>query len=221
MSTISYFVTVKDEFEEIKRLLPFLLENKDDEDEIVVLQDWFAAVDDMNAQKNTIANLIATIQEDDIKCINCSLNKNFAKFKNFGKSKCTKDYIFQIDADEMPSKIFIMHLKSILEENKEQDLFFVPRINIVKNITQEWIDKWRWQVTKFEEFEDLIINFPDYQSRIFKNSPNINWEGAVHEKITGHETQTFLPAEIPYCLFHIKTLEKQIKQNELYSTIKR
>ena len=45
------------------------------------------------------------------------LNKDFATFKNNLKENCTKDYIFQIDADEYLSETLLEYLTAILEDN--------------------------------------------------------------------------------------------------------
>jgi hypothetical protein len=64
------------------------------------------------------------------------------------------------------------------------------------------------------------VNWPgDYQGRIYKNTPEIKWEGLVHEKITGAKTQSMLPAEEYLSLKHEKLLSKQKLQNQLYSKI--
>jgi hypothetical protein len=102
----------------------------------------------------------------------------------------------------------------MLEQNSEVDLFFVPRINTVEGLTQEHIIKWRWNVD-----EKGWVNFPDYQTRIYKKSPEIKWEGKVHERITGTKTFSPLPAEEVWCLYHPKNIEKQEKQNNYYGTI--
>lgn len=146
------------------------------------------------------------------------LKNNFSEFKYFGKAICTKDYIFQIDADEMPNEYLIKYIKDVLEANKQIDLFFVPRVNIVNGLTQDLVKKWGWKLSKIKGVDEQVVNFPDYQSRIFKNLPNIQWQGNVHEMIVGHSTQAFLPDEYYWCLNHIKPIEKQIKQNSLYYT---
>ena len=64
-----------------------------------------------------------------------------------------------------------------------------------------------------------IINFPDYQARIYKNDPKIKWEGKVHETITGYETIAELPTEEYLCLLHHKSISKQEQQNKLYETL--
>lgn len=63
-----------------------------------------------------------------------------------------------------------------------------------------------------------IINAFDHQGRIYKNSPKIKWQGAVHEKLTGYENFAFLPEVEEFSLYHPKTIERQEKQNQTYSS---
>jgi glycosyltransferase involved in cell wall biosynthesis len=140
------------------------------------------------------------------------LNGDFASFKNHLKKFCTKDYIFQIDADEYLSEELLLSLPEILELNPEVELYAVPRINTVEGLTQEHIQKWGWNVN-----ENGWVNYPDYQTRILKNIPEINWINKVHERLVGAKNTVLLPEG--YDLIHPKTIEKQEKQNQLYSTI--
>ena len=88
---ITYAITVKDELEEIKKLLPFLIKTKRDEDDIVVLWDSRDGTEEM-------LNFL-TSQEDDIALYQDEFNGHFADWKNKLTSHCFGDYIFQIDAD--------------------------------------------------------------------------------------------------------------------------
>ena len=209
---ISYAITVCNELEEIKRLVSFLLSSKRTEDEIVIQQDELT-----NPSMETVAvqnYLNELIFGDKIKFVSYALNNNFGAFKNNLTSNCSGDYIFQIDADEMPTEDLINNLPYILEINPEVDVFLVPRINTVEGLTQQHIRQWRWNVN-----EKGWINFPDYQWRIYRNTSNIRWENKVHEVIQGHKTSTLLPAEEEYCLYHPKTIDRQVKQNNYYDTL--
>lgn len=62
-----------------------------------------------------------------------------------------------------------------------------------------------------------IINIPDYQGRLYKS--NLMWDGKVHERIIGAKNYSLMPTEDEFCIQHEKTLERQIKQNNLYSSI--
>jgi hypothetical protein len=63
------------------------------------------------------------------------------------------------------------------------------------------------------------VNWPDYQSRIYRNSPEIKWENKVHEKIVGFKQYTTLPAVDELALIHPKTIERQERQNAYYDTL--
>jgi hypothetical protein len=65
-----------------------------------------------------------------------------------------------------------------------------------------------------------IINWCDYQIRIYKNIPEIYWEGKVHETLNIRDKAVFLPIETQdWALYHPKTIERQEKQNNYYSTL--
>jgi hypothetical protein len=149
-----------------------------------------------------------------VRVIGFSLNKDFASYKNNLKNHANGMFIFQIDADEMPSEYLVENLQFFLESNKEVDLFFVPRINTVEGLTKEHIQKWRWKVD-----ENGWINFPDYQTRIYRRTSEIEWQGKVHERIIGYNTLSVLPQEEEYCLYHHKQIARQEKQNDYYDTI--
>jgi hypothetical protein len=146
--------------------------------------------------------------------IEFSLNKDFASFKNNLSKYCTKDYIFQIDADEYPHQHLITNLGDILEYNQTIDVILVPRINTVSGLTAQHIGRWGWNVN-----DKGWINFPDYQWRIWKNNSKIKWINKVHERLEGFETYSLLPQMEEYCLFHPKDIVRQERQNALYETI--
>ena len=203
---ISYAVPVCTEHKEIKNLLTFLTSYIDKEDEIVVQCD----------QGNTINEVYKVLGEfkNKIKIIEYPLKGDFASFKNNLKNNCTKEWIFQIDADEIPHESLITNLKDLLKLNPTTELFLVPRVNTVKGLTQEHINKWRWNVN-----EKNWVNWPDYQTRILQNSPKIKWVSKVHEVITGFSTNGVLPTEEEWCLYHHKHINKQEYQNAFYETI--
>ena len=98
--------------------------------------------------------------------------------------------------------------------NPNIEIFFIPRINIVNGITNQHIQKWRWQVN-----EKNWINFPDVQGRLYQNKQSIFWSGKVHEALQGFESYSIFPQEEVYCIKHIKEIERQERQNALYETI--
>lgn len=203
--TISYAVTACNEHKELDSLLKMLSSNKREEDEIVIQLD----------KDNHTQEVLDVVKKYKLKKNLFKLDNNFASFKNNLKKLCKGDYIFQIDADEIPSDETVVNLHKILECNLDVDLFLVPRINIVKGLTDDHITKWGWSLN-----ENGWVNWPDYQYRIFKNNFNIKWENKVHEKIVGVKTGVQLPQTIEYALTHIKDIDRQEKQNKLYEEIK-
>lgn len=203
---ISYAITVCNELEEITRLVAWLTERKRPEDEIVVLMD--------NSTMNRVYQFLGEQQSaGTLKYFTAFLNNDFAAFKNKLMDKCTGDYIFQIDADEIPSEVLIDNLPQILEQN-DIDVIMVPRINTVEGLTEAHVAKWRWQVN-----EHGWVNWPDYQWRIYRRDESITWKNPVHEVLTGYKTITKLPAVADLTLVHEKTIERQERQNEFYENL--
>jgi hypothetical protein len=109
-------------------------------------------------------------------------------------------------------------IHDIIESNP-LDILWIPRINTLTADSRlnvlEYVKLQGWSISK-----EGWINWPyDYQGRIYKNSPEIKWEGKVHEKIVGFKTFGKLPPIEQYSLYHPKTLEKQIKQNNFYGKL--
>jgi glycosyltransferase involved in cell wall biosynthesis len=199
MPSISYAITACNEHRELLFLLEVLRNNIRQEDEIVIQLD---------------SNATEEVKEVAKDYIEFPLNKNFASFKNNLSKHCTKDYIFQIDADEYPHQHLITNLADILEYNQTIDVILVPRINTVSGLTAQHIGRWGWNVN-----DKGWVNFPDYQWRIWKNNSKIKWINKVHERLEGFETYSALPQMEEYCLFHPKDIVRQEKQNKLYETI--
>ena len=205
---ISYAITVCNEFLEIQRLVNFLLKHKRMQDTIVILYD------EANGDPEIEAFLRSHSLNKEFVWHKGKFEKHFADWKNKLTSLCKGDYIFQIDADEIPSEDLIQNLPEILELNPEMDIYLVPRVNTVEGLTPEHIAKWGWNVT-----DTGWVNWPDFQWRIWKNIPEIKWVNKVHERLDGFKTYTALPDVEYFALYHPKTIEKQEKQNSYYDTL--
>jgi len=204
MPSISYAITACNEHVELERLFTQLEDNIHPEDEVIIQIDTTAT--------SEVKALCLDYMGKNWYVVEFGLNSDFASFKNNLKNYCTKDYIFQIDADEYPSEQLIISLPEILELNPEIELYAVPRINTVEGLTQEHIQKWGWNVN-----ENGWVNYPDYQTRILKNIPEIKWINKVHERLIGAKNGSHLPEG--YDLIHPKTIERQEKQNQFYNTL--
>lgn len=206
---ISYAITVCNEFVEIQKLVRFLLENKRHQDNIVILYD------SKNGDPEIEAYLRSHSLYGEFAWHRAEFDNHFADWKNKLTSFCNGDYIFQIDADECPDELMISHLPDLLELNPEIEVYLVPRINTVEGLTDEHIARWGWHVNAAG-----WINWPDYQWRIWKNIPQIQWVNKVHEKLVGFKSYSMLPADTrAFSLHHPKTIERQEKQNAYYDTL--
>jgi hypothetical protein len=203
---ISYGLTVCNEHEELKNLIEYLIKRIDGEDEIVVVYD-----------QNRVTPEVLKVIEDYKEEANAhpfNFQQNFLENKNFMNSKCIGDYIFQIDADEIPESFLVENLKAILEDNPV-DLLITPRKNLVEGLTPEHIQKWGWNVN-----EQGWVNWPDAQKRIYKNTPEIKWSGhQVHGMVEGYKTFATLPFTEEWSIIHNKTIDRQENQNERYTKI--
>jgi hypothetical protein len=206
---ISYTITVCNEDKELAILLDKLLNYISEEDELVIQMDSMSVTsavrNTIDIYRDSIPNLIV---------VEFPLDKDFAQFKNNLKNHCSKKWIFNIDADEIPTDFLLTNIRTILETNDAVDMFLVPRWNTVFDITPEHIKRWGWQFD-----EQQRVNWPDYQTRIYKNKDSIIWKNKVHERIFGFDTYANLPDDEAYCLYHMKSIEKQEHQNNFYSSI--
>jgi hypothetical protein len=206
---LSYAITACNEHEEIIRLITQLINYKGENSEIVVLLDTPKSSTEMieylELQAN--ANYITLIESE--------FDNDFAQWKNFLNSHCKGEWIFQLDADEYLSNDLIYNLEELLEVNTDKDLIVVPRINTVEGLTEAHIQKWGWNVN-----DKGWVNFPDVQTRIYKNNPEtIGWSGKVHERIVGFQSYTNFPSDEVYCIKHPKTIDRQERQNDYYNTL--
>lgn len=207
----SFAIPVCNELNELQALVSNILEHKQEQDEIIIL------FDTDNGTKQVEDYLRAsTVASKGIAWYPAPLNNDFASFKNNFLKYCSGDYIVQIDADELPSDEFWMYLGALFESNRGlAESFLISRRNTVDGLTPEHIQKWGWQITTMDDME--LINYPDWQHRIFKNTGNIKWKNKVHEVLEGHRSLSYIPTEL--FLWHHKDIKRQEKQNSYYDTL--
>jgi hypothetical protein len=215
---VTYAITVCNEAEDIKRLLDVLSQEHTHKKNVVIQYDSERATDEVLSIINAEYNF-------NIRVVGCQLNNDFAGFKNNLLDVCMDTFpntwVFNIDADEVPSEEFLTDIHDILTDNNNSEdeiaqVYYVPRLNIVHGITQQHIEVWRWK-----RDNDERINWPDYQMRLVFPTADIRWVGSVHERLVGYETFAFFPDDIdtPYFLHHEKTIQRQEEQNNFYSTL--
>lgn len=223
---LSYLVTCSRETTTLQNLLYKLTASViDSNDEIVVLKDSSAVSQETD---KIIESVKLSINDDSkIKVFSRDLDFNYGGHKNAGNSMCSGNFIFQIDADELPGDYILGEtLKGIIQVNYGVDLFFVPRINDFRGVNEDHAKRWGWRLTSLtfsrpgdeSKITAPVVNYPDYQGRIYKNEPSrIKWDRRLHEKIQGHIKYSSLPTEENFSLYHDKTIEKQIETNSRYN----
>ena len=191
---LTYTVQVCNESRELYSLLNFLSKTVDDGDEVNVVVD-----------SNNVTDKVERVLEHFKQRITV-FKRPFDSFylnSQFHADQASGDYVFLIDADEMPQELLIKKLKDIIK-NAGAEIIAVPRINIHPGATQEFIEK-----SKFTVNDAGFINWPDYQTRVFKNCEHIRWTDEVHTKLTGTDKIVGIRAEPKMALWHIKSIEKQ------------
>jgi|SaaInlV_100m_DNA_2_1039680.scaffolds.fasta_scaffold21611_2 glycosyltransferase involved in cell wall biosynthesis len=197
--SISYAITTHNEGSSVQDLIDHIKKQMSSVDELVI-------VDDYSTDQTTLSAL------SDVRLVyKRKLNNNFSSQKNYLNSKCTKDYIFQFDGDELPSESLLSVAKHFVKNYQDTDLFWIPRDNQLFELDMDYINKWGWVVDTQNR-----INYPDYQGRLFKNSDDIRWTRPVHEIISGHETQRVFPINAGVDILHTRHMSRQIQSNAYY-----
>lgn len=209
MINVTWAITVCSELKELTELVNFLHPKIHKEDEILIQYDEDRVTKEVKGYLDIMDNL-----HPNIKVVGFPLNGDFATFKNNLKNHANGIFIVNVDADEVPNEYLVDNIHTLLDYNKEVDMFFVPRINTVEGLTDEDVKRWGWKVN-----EKGWVNFPDVQSRIYRRTSTIEWVGKVHERIVGYNTLSILPFEEEYSLYHPKDIERQRLQNKFYETI--
>ena len=151
---ISYGITVYNEHKELDDLLHHLSKHIRDEDEVVITQD-ISKLGSKIIQQDEFYKLEKVLEKyeygsyfNNLLMTQFVFEKDFAKLKNYTKSKCSGDYVFHIDADEIPNETLIKQLPQILEIN-DVELVWVPRINLVNGITDFHMKLWNWRASRY------------------------------------------------------------------------
>ncbi len=206
--SICYAITVCDEHEELALLLESIIPFKRHQDEILVQGDQGNVTEPVRAVLSKFADSID-------KYVEFPLNRDYGGFKSNLSKHTSCDFLFQLDADEIPSPHLLKTLPIILTINPEVELLKVPRLNLMLEQDEQfirWDEAERWHGREYQRF-------PDYQGRIFRNSERIFWKNVVHEVVTGHTAYGYLPADEEYSLLHCKRWKKQRQRSKLYSEI--
>ena len=206
---ISYQILCKNEDSSLEALLDLLVSNKKNTDEINVCRDSLGE----NPKTLEVINKF----KSQINYFEREITHTIHNQKNWLATKATGDYLFYLDADELLSPTFIQNLHPIIEANPETDIYFLPRINTVPGLTQEYIQQRGWQVN-----EKGWINFPDVQDRLFKHNSGIHYHEIPHGRLSNEgKKYTTFPLEELYSIIHNKPFEKQVSDNNWHDNKER
>ena len=191
---ITYTIQVCNESRELFSLLNFLRKKIDEEDEINV-------VADSNRMTDRVEQVLEHFKER-IHIFKRPFD-SFCKNSQFHNDTATGDYIFGIDADEMPKEMLIKNIKNIISQSGAE-IICVPRINIDPGYTEDFLKKCNYTINNLD-----WINWPDYQMRIFKKCDYIKCTDEMHTKLSGSDKVVTLKADPKIALWHIKSIEKE------------
>lgn len=188
--------------------------HKCNNDEIVLLAD----VGNLNVETGEVLKKYLSRGVSNVVYWEHNLDNDYSSHKNFGATKCSGDFIFQIDGDEIPAEPLLLNLKDIIEANPGIEAFWVPRINDFRGVTEEHARQWGWRLSMSPTYKRPLVNWPDPQCRVFMNKPDrIKWVGRLHERIQGNDNFVYLPNDEDLALYHDKTIEKQVETNIRYN----
>ena len=170
---ISYLVATHNETDTLIKLLERLVNYRFDEDEIVIL-------DDFSDNSKTIEILKQVSSQKNVFVFQHRLNNDYGSHKNFGNEKCSGDWVFQIDADELPSETLIFNIRDIITSNPNVELIYVPRINDYRGVSSEHAKQWGWKLTPSEVIiHERLIDTNSDEYKFLKNSGYIIEETGI------------------------------------------
>lgn len=196
---ISLAMMTHNEFEELSRLCGYLAEFRDSFCEIVVVDD-FSTVD-----------LLPLLDGVGAKLYRRPLDRNFSAQRNYLKGKCSGDFIFVLDPDEIPHRNMLCLMNEIIDKMEAvgADACSFPRLNLM-------VEPGASDIAPLFDNARLQQQVPDYQVRLIRNLPGISWADRVHERIRGITQAIIMPNSTEFCLLHLKTSQRQAAANELY-----
>lgn len=192
--TLTYSVQVCNESRELYSLLEFLIHTKDVDDIINVVVDSGHTTDKVKMVTDNFKNYINVFERP---------FDTFPQNAKFHVEKCETDYIFQIDADEMPQEALMTNIKQMLIDSKAE-IVYIPRINLHPGLTSKHLEEFKFSVNNVG-----MINWPDYQGRILKKCESVTWSDEMHSKPIGSDKVVQLQPDTRIALWHIKSMQKQ------------
>ena len=118
---LSYLVTCHNETDSLEKLLSKLIEYKKNNHEIVLLDDY--------SDNPETLEIIQKFKEK-VNFQQHKLDKNYGNHKNYGIKLCKGEWIFQLDADEVPTDGLLENIDLIIGGHTHT---FLDKPTVVKN----------------------------------------------------------------------------------------
>jgi len=195
--SISFAITTHNEKDYIKQLIERLLPYVGKDNEIVILDDYSDS-DILDYLKTIYASNVA----NNFSIYQHPVKQDFGIHKNILNEYCKKDWILQLDADELVSEILLFNLPTILNNNSENELFWLPRVNTVTGLTLNHIQKWKWPIRyikdlveeKYLDKDSVEYEILEKYSLIIEENNNVvkyyvpliswpDWQGRLYRNI--------------------------------------
>jgi glycosyltransferase involved in cell wall biosynthesis len=171
---ISYLICTHNETDTLVRLLERVSNNKVENDEIIILDDF----SDNQKTKEILESICCCVLNT--KMYRHELKNNYGFHKNFGTEKCSGDWVVQLDGDEIPSETLIFNIREIIDTNKYVELIFVPRINDYRGVTENDAKHWGWRLTPSTSIvHEKIIDTESNEYKFLKNNGYILEESKI------------------------------------------
>lgn len=134
-------LTHNESLDYLQKCIGNILAAMHDDDELVI-------VDDFSTNQETIdyLNRLST-HPAKIQIYQHALNKDFAQQKNFLISKCSNDWIFNLDADEYMTVDTINWYRQLIVQNTTLQAVCMPRKNIVLGMSDKDAEKFNFALS--------------------------------------------------------------------------
>lgn len=118
------------------------------------------------------------------------LEENFSIVRNYALSRSTGEWILVLDADEVLSAELQQYIPELIK-HRTYDGFWFRR---------------RWYINE-KRYLHYGLFYPDWQLRLFRNSPENQYENRVHEEVTIAKDRT---KQIAADIYHYDSIYKYL-----------
>lgn len=181
------------------------------QDEASIVPRWVAgirriadAVDEIVVvDGGSVDGTVAALEAEGICATVRPLAGDFAAQRNFGASLCRGRWVFELDADEIPSVPLLCGLRQISADadGAGVDCIGVARLNFHDHLLQPG-----------PGHRGL-----DFQYRLHRS--HCRWHGAVHEELTGYMARVELAIGDGHFIQHIKSAPRHAERNAMYERL--